>query len=74
MDCLRSLPAEELMQFTPNIRFAFFGSGWRSNGVHLIDDGVNFKALNNLLLKVRRIIRSVNYIFSEKTKHSQPSH
>jgi para-nitrobenzyl esterase len=51
MDCLRRLPAEELMQFTPNIRFAFFGSGWRSNGVHLIDDGVNFKALNNLLLK-----------------------
>eukprot|EP00029_Vermamoeba_vermiformis_P009410 TRINITY_DN467_c0_g1_i4.p1 TRINITY_DN467_c0_g1~~TRINITY_DN467_c0_g1_i4.p1 ORF type:complete len:674 (+),score=91.95 TRINITY_DN467_c0_g1_i4:546-2567(+) len=46
MECLRSLPAEELMLMRSQ-RLQFFGAHWEE-GVYLVNDGVNFKWTSNV--------------------------
>jgi para-nitrobenzyl esterase len=46
MECLRSLPAEELTLMRTS-RLQFFGAHW-SEGVYFVNDGVNFKTTSNV--------------------------
>lgn len=53
MECLRSLPAEELM-FNRQLRWQCLGATWRESN-YLVNDGVNFKWTSKMFFDVSGI-------------------